>query len=375
MSSTESTYDRQRLYDEVWAEPVDTVAKRYGVSNVYLGRICRRLGVPVPGRGYWARRVAGSHAPPRPPLSPEPASARVAAADQSDASEKTGGRATDAARTARAPLSDSRALHPVALRARDVYRRREPDHEGFIHFRRADAFPLRVSRACLDRAVRLVDLLARAAEERGWAFDVAGRGASVRDHVIPCGVRELGRQSSPAKPRAASAAAWDDQGARVVRPSGELVYVIDGPGYAERVMRETKGHRLEGRVGDMLDALAEVADKRDASRRAYEEATRTQREDEARRERERAEREEFLRRVRRLTRQIEARDLATRARSLAADLDPRVEQVSDEAKRVALREWVEWVRRFADWADPVTNLAAVEPAFDMAWLTDRDRVA
>jgi len=31
------TYRRSELYEEVWKEPVRTVAKRYGVSDVALG--------------------------------------------------------------------------------------------------------------------------------------------------------------------------------------------------------------------------------------------------------------------------------------------------------------------------------------------------
>ena len=48
-------YDRKVLYEQVWSEPALTVAKSYGVSSVWLGKVCRQLNVPVPPRGYWAR--------------------------------------------------------------------------------------------------------------------------------------------------------------------------------------------------------------------------------------------------------------------------------------------------------------------------------
>lgn len=38
------TYRRAELYEQVWAEPVRVVAKRYGVSDVALGTICRKPG-------------------------------------------------------------------------------------------------------------------------------------------------------------------------------------------------------------------------------------------------------------------------------------------------------------------------------------------
>lgn len=41
-------YEREKLYEEVWAEPVQIVAKRYGVSDIALrktGWFCRLLGI------------------------------------------------------------------------------------------------------------------------------------------------------------------------------------------------------------------------------------------------------------------------------------------------------------------------------------------
>ena len=52
-------YNREKLYEEVWAKPVVEVAVQYGVSDVALHKICKSLNVPVPPRGYWARLRAG----------------------------------------------------------------------------------------------------------------------------------------------------------------------------------------------------------------------------------------------------------------------------------------------------------------------------
>src|SRR3546814_400652 len=50
---------REELYRQVWSRPVMQVAADYGVSNVALKKICRKHGIPVPGRGYWARKAVG----------------------------------------------------------------------------------------------------------------------------------------------------------------------------------------------------------------------------------------------------------------------------------------------------------------------------
>ncbi len=52
-------YERAKLYEEVWSEPVTRVAKRYGVSDVALRKTCHKLSVPMPPAGYWAKVAAG----------------------------------------------------------------------------------------------------------------------------------------------------------------------------------------------------------------------------------------------------------------------------------------------------------------------------
>jgi hypothetical protein len=54
-----ATVTREKLYKEVWSEPMTTVAKRYEVSSNYLARICEQLRVPRPSQGYWQQLAAG----------------------------------------------------------------------------------------------------------------------------------------------------------------------------------------------------------------------------------------------------------------------------------------------------------------------------
>lgn len=65
-----SHYSRAALFEQVWSQPVQDVAKSYRISSVRLGKVCRKLQVPVPPRGYWARIRSGYSArkPPLPKL-------------------------------------------------------------------------------------------------------------------------------------------------------------------------------------------------------------------------------------------------------------------------------------------------------------------
>jgi len=61
-------FDRQQLYEEVWSAPTQQVAKRYGISDAAIGKVCRCLRIPKPPRGYWAKKAAGRRVNARPKL-------------------------------------------------------------------------------------------------------------------------------------------------------------------------------------------------------------------------------------------------------------------------------------------------------------------
>ncbi len=50
---------RAELYRQVWETPMARLAEKYGVSGNGLKKICKRLHVPCPPRGYWAKLAAG----------------------------------------------------------------------------------------------------------------------------------------------------------------------------------------------------------------------------------------------------------------------------------------------------------------------------
>jgi hypothetical protein len=57
------TFTREALYNLVWAEPKTALAKKFGVSDDWLSKICRTVIIPLPPRGYWAKVAAGKKPP------------------------------------------------------------------------------------------------------------------------------------------------------------------------------------------------------------------------------------------------------------------------------------------------------------------------
>lgn len=63
------TLTRKELYDLVWSETMVSLSKKYKISDVGLRKICIRMKIPIPNRGYWAKIQAGLHVNKAKPLS------------------------------------------------------------------------------------------------------------------------------------------------------------------------------------------------------------------------------------------------------------------------------------------------------------------
>jgi AcrR family transcriptional regulator len=62
----DAALSRRELHERVWGQPLASVAREIGISRNGLAKICDRLLIPYPGRGYWT--PARRRAPPEPPV-------------------------------------------------------------------------------------------------------------------------------------------------------------------------------------------------------------------------------------------------------------------------------------------------------------------
>ena len=64
-----SVLTRQELYDLIWSTPALRLSADFGISDVAIAKRCKKLNVPRPPRGYWAKVEAGQK-PQKSPLPP-----------------------------------------------------------------------------------------------------------------------------------------------------------------------------------------------------------------------------------------------------------------------------------------------------------------
>ncbi len=172
-------HERADLFDQVWAEPVTHVAKRMGISGVALAKICRRMSIPLPGRGYWARKAVGK-APPKPTLRPGKPDTPLTYAqhrhvgDPKDIEAKAAIRAeverqADAGPRLKVPetLSDP---HLLVARAAVTLQRGERRLNGLLLRRRC--LDVEARGEALERALRIMDTVIKALEGHGHTLEV-----------------------------------------------------------------------------------------------------------------------------------------------------------------------------------------------------------
>ncbi len=167
---------RNQLYAEVWKTPMLTLSKRYGLSDVGLRKICKRLKVPVPKVGHWQRVKFGKMvSQPRLPAIAlkDLAQVEVAVRERLIADEET--ERTIAECISREKRPDVKIVvgpslydpHPLVSHTLKVLSKVEPDDMGWIKPRGVAALDLAVGKGNVDRALRIFDSLIKAIEKRG----------------------------------------------------------------------------------------------------------------------------------------------------------------------------------------------------------------
>ncbi len=165
----------------VWSEPVWTLANKYGLSDRGLAKICARMEIPVPGRGYWQKRKYGWQIPvtPLPPLkkstikevylkkSQEPSTSTV----NPELHDKISYEKQPKNKiTVTASITDS---HPLVTKTEKSIRSAKPDGRSIIRPKARGCLDVRVGRDSIGRAMRIMATLIKALEARGLRVTIA----------------------------------------------------------------------------------------------------------------------------------------------------------------------------------------------------------
>ncbi len=192
MSRVRRIYNRDELYARVWSKTMREAAKEYGISDVALKKLCRRLNVPTPPQGYWLRLPSDRDAARTtlPPLLESASSTFEVYALSHDRVEPTTA-ATDRAaiEKATAPVivpEELRTPHKLVAKTAKILARTKP-FDGLVSSRAAGGLDVNVAPNNVQRAMMIVDTLIKALEERALVVEVTPQSEQViwgRTHTI-----------------------------------------------------------------------------------------------------------------------------------------------------------------------------------------------
>lgn len=273
---------REQLYEEVWAEPITRVAERYGVSDVAVAKWCRKLDVPRPGRGYWARKCAGQRVRHLPLPTTTDGRHRYVSRPKPSDRRPAPPTATPGLELFAKPIPVPEVLdpeHPLVAYTRRALADSETQERGIILPRDSSCLDVRVCGPSLQRALRLMNALIRALEHAGFAVGVSAvldsKGAPCRnstyavlqDERIPFSITEATQkvERPPTDEERAEMRRdpWKRGPFYAHRPTGELSLQIEGGPHRERHRRnwsDTKHRRLETCLDSFLRGLLKSAE-------------------------------------------------------------------------------------------------------------------
>ncbi len=369
---------RRELYDRVWKTPVDKLAKELGMSGRGLAKVCERHGIPVPPRGYWARKGAGQRVK-RPPLLdiadprfPEvPVNLRL----QKSAGTTKDEQAPTAPSPGRelfgrlleeiAPLSVPRQLRNPHQIIVDWLNEEQIDLErarGSLYGRRKTKSALATSLA--RRRLRILDTLFRELERRGFKIKAershwAGFSAHVGYDRVDMNLyeRTISVRQRLSDEEAAKMGLSGRKWIQTREATGKLDFSVKSwlPKDVPSSWGDAEGKPLETKIAEMLAGTMTAAGQQAARREQREEEERQRyREAEEQRRLEAEYRAERLNEVA-LQQRAAAWRLAGDLRSYVAAVLSAAADGGLQANEEDLERWLSWARGHADAIDPLSS--------------------
>lgn len=244
MNQDGSQLTREQLYEKIWSAPTTQVAAEFGISDVALAKRCKKLNVPKPALGYWAKVAAGQK-PEKTPLPPTAAEAFVQAAEK------------PLPKTLYLPETTNH-LHPMAAELLRLLQAAKPSYDKRLWAGDMFSPMAKVGKDAIELVAKCFDVILTNVEAVGILF------------TLPKGGRQAGyfRRSNDrlyleiedelvAAPEKVRRRSWQvNEDARV--PSGRLIFSLADSRYSSGKIKQWKDEGKVSLEARLLEIVAEI---------------------------------------------------------------------------------------------------------------------
>lgn len=362
---------RETLYEQVWSTPMTKLAKEYGISDVAMAKICKKLNVPHPGRGYWQRKETGK-AVKQLPLPPNSDPAKQAVTihptvrpdSLEPVSEETTQRITAEQNPAQKIEVPDRLgkTHRLLSGQLSEWRSATVDEYGAIQSGSLRQLNMRVSPQHLARAVRIMNALFLALEARGHQVGIQvgykkTLGVRIDGQPVEFGLEEKFQRSERSEEKNRKQDPWGYRRYEYVS-TGTLILKITewGVDGLQKTWSDGKTTKLENYLNEFVVGLLRIAETVKARRLKQEQEEQLRREAERRRQAEAIKRQEELARLQALEQEAanwaKAQQLRTYLSALKDMLTIKHGEIQPGSRA---DQWLTWAHQHADRLDPLVN--------------------
>jgi hypothetical protein len=362
MSQTRLRLTRAELYEKVWATPMRTLAKEFGMSDVGLAKTCRKHNIPVPPVGYW-REKETCYKVTRPLLSaakdgPEHLDIYVRERLRPEFEELT-------RRVAPKVVVASEISHPLALRSEKLLERGKLSQRGLLVSKNGTLAHILVSTEQLPRALKILNALLLALEEKkepaSWPKEEGALlAASIDGEAVRFSLSELADSTPHVLTAAEAKHPWSAPKYEYKLTGRLQLQIVNVPpfmGPVRRTWADGKQQRIEGCIGDFMVGLTVAAAAIKKNRQETEERDRQWEEERKKEEEERRIAEERKRKAELVSELIGSWEEAMRLRKFVKAIEEETARSDfSDAERNDIQQVVDWTKEYADSLDPLSDL-------------------
>lgn len=342
------TINRAQLFEQVWSKPMIKLAQEYGLSDNGLRKICRKFEIPIPEGGYWQKLQYGK------PVKKQ----SLPILDGEDKIEIRESKKivlplefeTQLNLKDKINVSD-RLVNPHRLITLAKEDKKENARENYSHKRRG--ITVRVTNKNFDRALRIMDTLIKALEQRGCEVSPNDDNYSFPIGIHVCGEKvDIDLYETERKIHKEKRNTFDSDYELI--STGKLILRIDHYWGMRTQWRDGDVQKIEDLLDGFIEGIFHVA--------AKEKELRVEREKEVKEQKERSRLLEELRALKEAeTKRVNAlfEDASgwQKSKIIRAFIEAKKEAYNQQHGAIEsgceFEKWLVWANNQADRVDPL----------------------